>query len=191
MKSKSSRKWCDKNGSTLILLVIIIAVVITLGTSLISVSMMHYRIKKSNTEIKKSFYMSETGINESFSNAYDLIVEAVSDSVEKAEEYLLIYPLNTNEAANIFSDNFKTYVVEEIKNRINMNANPKTEIVNLDALLFINNFIKVTIKSKYISEGGTESTIIADLIIFAPDYNLIDSIDLSMLINVDNWIIRR
>lgn len=191
MKAKSSKKCCDKNGSTLILLVIIIAVVITLGTSLISVSMMHYRIKKSNTEIKKSYYLSETGINESFSNAYELIVEAVGDSIEKAEEYLLIYPLNTSEAANIFADNFKIYVVEEIKSRINKNANPKIEIVNLDALLFINNFITVTIKSKYISENGTESTTIADLIIFVPDYYLIDSIDLSMLISVDNWIIRR
>lgn len=191
LKSKCCKKCCDNNGSTLILLVIIISVVITLGTSLMSISIMHYKIKKSNTEIKKSFYMSETGINESFSNAYDLIVEAVGDSIEKAEEYLVIYPLNTSEAANIFDNNFKTFVVGEIEDRINKNSNPKIEIVNSEVLLFINNSITVSIKSKYISNSGVESTTIADLTILVPDYNLIDFIDLSMLISVDNWIIRR
>ncbi len=152
---------------------------------------MHYKIKKSNTEIKKSFYMSETGINTSFSNSYDLIVEAVGDSTEKAEEYLLIYPLNTSEAASIFADNFKTFVVREIENRISTNANPQIEIINSEALIFINNALTISIKSKYMSENGYESTTTADLIILVPDYYLIDSIDISMLISVDNWAIRR
>lgn len=183
----STKNICNNRGSTLILLVIGIAVIIALGTSLMSVSMMHYRIKKSNTEMKQSFYMSEKGINTSFSIANNLVVEAVADSIKKAEEYLFVYPSDENEAENIFSNNFKIYILRQIENRINENENPKIEITNSNSLVFIDNMLSISIKSRYISNNSIESTTVSDLIIIVPDYDLIDSIDLSTLITLDNW----
>jgi len=134
LKTIRTKDIYSNRGSTLILLVIVIAVIIALGTSLMSVSMMHYRIKKSNTEIKQSFYMSEKGINTSFSIAYNLVVEAIADSIDKAEEYLSVYPTNINEAANIFSNNYKIFILGQVESRINKNENPKIQITNVNSL---------------------------------------------------------
>lgn len=187
LKFKSTKNICNNNGSTLILLVIAISVIIILGTSLMNVSMMHYKIKKSNTEMKKSFYMSEKGLNTSFSIAYNLAVESVEDSIEKSNEYLLIYPSNSNEAANIFSNNFKVYILGRIESSINKNDNPKIEIINSDSLVFIDGELSISIKSKYISNDGVEATTLTDLIITVPDYDSIDTIDFSSLIYFNNW----
>lgn len=191
LKSISIKRRNSNSGSTLILLVIGIAIIIVLGTSLMGVSMINYRIKKSNTEIKQSFYMAETGINTSFVSAYDLLVEAINDSSEKAENYLLIYPLNEIEAESIFSDNFKIFLINKIASRINENTNPQIEITNTQSLVFIGNKLTISIKSKYISKDNVESTTMADLVIVVPDYHYIDSTDYSKLISLNNWKIRR
>lgn len=191
LKSISIKRRNSNSGSTLILLVIGIAIIIVLGTSLMGVSMINYRIKKSNTEIKQSFYMAETGINTSFVSAHDLLVEAINDSSEKAENYLLIYPLNEIEAESIFSDNFKIFLINKIASRINENTNPQIEITNTQSLVFIGNKLTISIKSKYISKDNVESTTMADLVIVVPDYHYIDSTDYSKLISLNNWKIRR
>lgn len=191
MKTIRTKDIYSNRGSTLILLVIVIAVIIALGTSLMSVSMMHYRIKKSNTEIKQSFYMSEKGINTSFSNAYNLVVEAIADSIDKAEEYLSVYPTNINEAANIFSNNYIIFILGQVESRINKNENPKIEITNVSSLFFINKELSMSIKSEYVSNNHVEATIMADLIITVPDYDLIDHIDFATLIVLDNWKVVR
>lgn len=191
MKSKFQISFLKNSGSTLVILVIAISIIIALGISLLSVSMMHFRIKKTNTEIKKAFYMAETGINRAYIDAYDLVMEAVTDSVEKSEEYLLIYPLNSIDAANLFEDNYKVYITGQIANRIKKNSNPYVAVSNAETLFFIDDKLIISIKSKQISENKVEKTISTDLIILVPDYYLMNSIDLSMLLSFNNWKIAR
>jgi hypothetical protein len=178
-------------GSTLLLLVIIIAVIMALGITLLSVSMTQYKIKKSNSEIKQSFYMAEMGINTSFNNAYELVIDATNSAIKKADDYLLVYPLDNSQAECIFSDSFKLAVIGQIEIRINKNENPKIEIANPEMLVFIDEKLIVSIESKYILKDSVEATTMIDLIIVVPNYDSVDSIDFASLITLDNWKIRK
>jgi len=183
------RHLTNKCGSTLILLVIAIAITATLGASLLSITMANYKIKKVNSEAKQSFYYSESGLNKSYLEAYNLVGDAVDDSMEKAEEYLKLYPLNEIEAMNIFKENYKIFVAGEIRNRINDAANPLVQISNVGTLSFILDKLTVIVQSKYISANNIVKISSADLIIQVPDYNgiITGTIDLSNLLSLVNW----
>lgn len=164
------RKILNKMGSTLILAVIIIALITVLGMSILNISMNHYKIKKSNTEVKKAFYNSEDGLNRAYLRIFDLICEASENSVEKADEYLELHSDDYSGASNIFINNYKLYILSYIINRVYNTDNPYTEVVNKSSLMFVNDELTVKIKSKYLSETGIEKSSAADIIISMPDY---------------------
>jgi len=157
-------------GSTLILVVIIIALITVLGMSILNIAMNHYKIKQSNSEIKKAFYMAEDGLNRAYLRIFDLICEASEDSVEKADEYLEQNHEDYSGASHIFIDNYKLYILSYIINRTYNSDNPYTEVVNISRLMFVNDELTVKIKSKYLSESGIEKSSAADIIISIPDY---------------------
>lgn len=78
----------SERGSTLVLLVMAIGIISLLGTSILGVTMMNYKIKKANTEMKSSFYMSETGLDEAYERAYKLVLEAVNKGNEDAHDFI-------------------------------------------------------------------------------------------------------
>lgn len=82
------KKYLNNKGSTMILLVMAIAVISLLGTSILGVTMMNLKIKKTNTEIKQSFYLSESGLDKSYSKAYELVQEAVELSNDEAKSFI-------------------------------------------------------------------------------------------------------
>lgn len=158
------------SGSTLILVVIIIALITVLGMSILNISMNHYKIMQSNSEVKKAFYMAEDGLNRAYLRIFDLICEASEDSVEKADEYLEQNPEDYSSASNIFINNYKLYILSFIKNRAYNSDNPYTEVVNKSSLVFVNDELTVEIKSKYLSKTGIEKSLVADIIISIPNY---------------------
>lgn len=159
-----------EEGSTLVLVVIIIAVVILLGTSILSITMAQYKIRKSNSDLKRAFYMSEKGLNQAYMNVYDLIDNACEDSIYKSNEYLQIYPEDIVGAINVFKINYKQYLIKNAENRIYSTSNPTTNVLNSSALIFVNEKLIIKVKSRYLSEKGIEKITVADIIVEVPDY---------------------
>lgn len=179
----------NNKGSILALVVIIIAVSMLLGTSVLYITMSQMQIRKSNSELKKVFYLSENGLNQAYLRVYDLISEATEDSLEKADDYLTLYPGDFNGAGNIFNNNYKLYIISNVSNRIKDTSNPYTQVLNEGALSFVQNKLKIRVSSKYISESRVEKYTSADFIIATPNYQAIveEDVDLSILINLYNF----
>lgn len=171
MKVEISYKFKNNDGSTIVLMVLIIAAVIMLGISLLSITVSQYQIRKSNSEIKKAMYLSEEGINISFLNAYSLVISASDNALFMAEEYLIVNPEDIIEAINIFKNNYKVHFIKNVISYINNNGNPQIKVVNTGNLYFINEKLTVKVSSKYISSMGIEKTIDADIIVSIPDFN--------------------
>lgn len=169
MKVCISNRFKNKDGSTMLLMVMIIAAVIMLGTTLLGITMSQYKIRKSNSDIRRAFYLSETGINEAYLDFYDLINIASNKALLKAEEHLSLNPDDITGAINIFKSNYKQYVINNALSYINNNGNPKIKVVT-DSLYFTNEKLNIKVSSKYISSGGIEKTIAADIIILIPDF---------------------
>ena len=174
----------NNKGSTLVLLIIIISLVVVLGTAVLNVVIKQYEIKRFHTDAKQSFYMSETGLNEAYIRTCTLIDESIIKAVQMAEDYLIVYPLNIVEAENIFDTNYRLNVKSNIKSRIETSQNPSVEIRNSSTLLFIDNVITVLIRSSYMHENNVEKLTWVELIVRVPVFD--DVID--GMYNADDYI---
>ena len=178
----------NNKGSVLVLLVIVIAIVIALGASLLNVVFTSYDIKRFNTETKQAFYLSENGLNESYVITRFLIEEAIEDSARKTEQYLIEYPLNEEEAKNIFKTNYKQYLTANIKNRINRYDNPSVEVRNSGSLLFIGDILIVSLRSESVFNEVEKITWV-ELNIGVPEYEdfIAGEYDVKDYIEFGNW----
>lgn len=164
------KKLLNENGSTLVLLVIVIAVIILMGASLLNITMSQYKIRQSNSEVKRAFYMSETGLNDAYLRVYDLICEASEHSVNKADEYLFNMPEDFNGASLLFKSSYKQYIISNAINIVHYSHNPYTDVVNNVGLAFISENLTLKINSKYILASGIEKISTATIVVSVPDY---------------------
>lgn len=181
--------YCDKTGSALVLTVIVIAVITVLAASLLNITMSQLRIKKSYSEVRKSFYLSEDGLNNAYLRIYDLICEASEDSLEKAGDYLELHPDDLTGASDMFANNYKLYMTANAADRIESGGNPHTEAVNKGEIVFIGSRLTVRVRSKYSGESKVEKYTAADIIISVPDYSDTKSgdTDFTKLLYFDNF----
>jgi len=137
------RKLFNNNGSTMVLLVVAIAVISMLGTSILGVTMMNYKIKKMNTDIKQSFYLSESGLDNAYANAYELISNAVQQANLEANDFIddftpanmedYIGTVYINESAPDLEGNvFYSYDDVEIQNEAKNKFEDKYEKIVMD-----------------------------------------------------------
>ena len=107
----------NNRGSVLVLLVVVVAIVTALGSSLLNIVFANYDIKRFNTESKRAYYLSENGLNESYVRTRCLIKEAIEDSVDKTELYLIEYPLNEEAAKSdvLIVSLRSAYVLDEVE----------------------------------------------------------------------------
>jgi len=186
------KKFFIRNhGSTFIVLILTIAITMSLGASLLVVTMMNFKINKVNSEIKQSLYMSETGLNNAYVDAYDLVNNAIIDSVEKVDNYIKIYPSNITEAENVFINSYKLFVTGQIINKIYDNNNPYVQVIDVENLAFDIDKLPVCIQSKYYTDNNILKTTSVNLIIKVPDYNDVinNTIDISNLLKLENWVL--
>jgi cell division protein FtsL len=178
----------NSKGSTMVLLVIAMAVIMALGVSILNIAMMQYNIRNYSAEAKQSLYKAEDGLNAAFSNIYALIEEASLSAMGETEEYLNLYPLDEIGAESIFSATFKNYVTANFKNRTESNLNPKVIITNQN-LLFIGNRLTAHLISYY-STDKIEKNVKADIIVLVPSYSDVKNnfFEAADCIGFDNWI---
>ena len=178
----------NNKGSTLVFLVIVIALIIVLGASVLNVVMRQYEIKMFNTDDRQSYYMSETGLNEAYVKSCVLINESISESLQDAEEYLFINPLNEIEAENIFDTGYKLNIESKIKSRIETAANPSVETRN-DVWVFNDNELTMSVRSSYINQNNVAKLTWVDLIISVPEFDdvLSGMYDAKDYIEFANW----
>ncbi len=178
----------NRKGSTLILLVIVIALVIVLGTSILNVVMRHYEIKKFNTDSRQSFYMSETGLNEAYVRSCVLMNESILYALQMAEDYLAINPSDIREANNIFITNYKLNIASNIKKRIDTSKNPTVVTIN-SPLSFVNNSMRISVRSSYADEHNAAKLMWVDLIISVPEFDDVinGGCEVKNYIELANW----
>lgn len=157
-------------GSILILMVIIIAIIGSISLATLSIAASQYQIKKTNSSIKRAFYLSEDGINTAALRVCDLICRACEDSANKTDEYAELYPDNIAVAEALFKNNYKLYVINRAASTINNSGNPSIKIVNYNDLFFMDEKLTLHVKSTYISDTGIEKSLNADLVILIPSY---------------------
>lgn len=170
------------------LITIILGVIMMLGFTCLHITSTQYQIRKSNSEVKKAFYMSESGLNYAYVQVYELICEAAADSVDKADEFLLSYYDDSEGAANLFYNSYKMNVSRNVYNRVKLSSNPVVKVIACSGL-FMGGKLTVRISSKYISDSGIVRSTFADIIILVPDYQKTKTgaIDFTSLLYFNNF----
>ena len=158
-----------KNGSVLVLVVIVTGAMMMLGFTCQYIAFTQYQIRKSNSEVKRALYMSENGLNCACSRVYELICEAAGDSVDKTLEFLQECPEDYEKAEEFFYDSYKLNISSSIYGRVISNSNPAVEVTACSGL-FSGGELTVCISSKYITDCGIVKTTYADIIILIPDF---------------------
>ena len=176
----------NNKGSTLVLLIIVIALVIVLGASVLNIAVKQYAIKKFNIDSKQAFYFSETGLNEAYVKSCALIEESIIKALQITEDYISINSFN-EQAENIFVTSYKIYIGTNIENRIETASNPKVKVWN-DTLVFIDNALTLELKSSYIHNDIDKVTGV-ELVIGVPDYHDVSegAYDVRDYIKFKNW----
>jgi len=164
----------EKRGSVMVLVVVIVAAVTVIASLMLSVAMGQFKIRKSNSELRKAFYLSEDGLNRTYSNIYELMCDACEESLRMADEYLSYNPDDDEIAEKIFENCYKRYMLDNIFRCVSV-QNPRTEIANRRNLTFMYGRLTVSVSSVYVSESGTEKRTSADIIVCIPSYTEIRS----------------
>ncbi|WMJ76663.1 MULTISPECIES: hypothetical protein [unclassified Sedimentibacter] len=182
-------KVIENRGSALVLIIIVTAVITTLGLTCLSISMGQFRIRKSNSEHKRALYKSEGGLDYAYEEIYDLICSAVEDSISKSDEYLLAEPGDIYGASDVFKNNFKQVVDCRIVHEVENCFNAQISVLNGSRLMFVNDELIARVSSKYISESGIIKITSADIIVYVPDYLDIisNTADISDLLHITNF----
>jgi hypothetical protein len=81
-----------KEGSVMVLLVLVIAITTLLGTTIMCVSMINYKMKITNSDIINNSYSSESALDE----GYALIIKTYDDSYNEAKNYITDFTQNIN-----------------------------------------------------------------------------------------------
>lgn len=79
-------KWLRSDkGSTLMMVVITIAILGVLGTALLSMSLMNINMKYNDTRVKKTLYFAESGIDQVHARVGEFVENAIDDALTKTE----------------------------------------------------------------------------------------------------------
>lgn len=108
------QKNLNQRGSTLVMVMIVMMVLLLLGTTILSLAYSNYKMKKINSQDTASFYLAEAGLEE----AYAMIGSMVDDAIEKGNE----------EVAKVYTEEF-------IRNYIEYDEETDQEYIDEDRLM--------------------------------------------------------
>lgn len=76
----------NNKGSTLVILLIITTILMLLGTTIITLSITNYKMKKINSYVKESFYYAESGLDEALIKTNEIVYESITYANTKVDE---------------------------------------------------------------------------------------------------------
>ncbi len=173
----------DKKGSVMVLVIIIIAVVTALTSLMLSIAAGQFKIRKSNSELRRAFYLSEDGLNKTYLNIYELMCDASEESLKRADEYLTDFPENYAIANEVFVNSYKRYIIDNISGCAG-GKNPHTKIANEGNLFFVDRKLVIEVKSTYFSESGINRYTAAKITVCIPVYEEVMAGDLNTHKNI-------
>lgn len=95
----------DEKGSTLMLVVITVAILSLLGTALLSMSLMNINMKYNDVRIKKSQYYAESGIDQVYAYVGKLVSEDIAEAMRLTDEQIS----DTIEQINDIIETYENY----------------------------------------------------------------------------------
>lgn len=185
----------NNKGSTLVMLMIIMTILTLLGVTILTISVTNFKFKVINSEVKRNFYITEAGLDEAYNITKNLIKEAIEEGNKSVDDFIMDLDLGEGsiyikedgtidlEALNqvqneLFKDAYKTYVLKNIKNRLENSNNytiesdgikPQIRVLN-DSFSFSEDKLELDIESTFIKDE-IEKKIKVSLIISVPNYN--------------------
>lgn len=94
----------DYKGSTLVILLLTISVIILIGTIALSITFMNFKMKKLNSEVKKVFYLAEAGIDEAYIISKGFVNDAINYAVTKVNEFNKFETQNNENSVDLQCD---------------------------------------------------------------------------------------
>lgn len=193
-------KLNNNKGFTLILVLLVIAILSILGTTLIGMTIANYKMKLVNTKAKQSFYLSEAGLEESYAKVYNLINDSLVVANSSVEDFLDDFSYEQeiqneldgidslyidengqidedylqDKMNHVFKLEFESNIKGLIKDTIENTDEYHKEYDSIEVLesspKFKNEIMELTIKSTY-SVDDVKRKSQVDLVITTPDYN--------------------
>ncbi len=190
----------NNRGSALVMVILIMMVVMVLGSTVMSISLISYKMKKTNTTAQANLYLSEAGLDEAvavtkktsnlaikegnqevetFYSSFDFEAEVEDEDSpfildgKLNDEYLEVY------ANNIFQGKYKEYIVNNLIDNIEGNTYTtlngkveeyRVEPVNENILYFFDNKATVNIESEVV-DRGVKRRITGDIIVNVPNFS--------------------
>lgn len=202
----------DCRGSTLVILLLTLSVIFLIGITALSLAVTNYKMKKLNSELKKTFYLAEAGNEEAYIITSDFVIEAIDYAISKVEELEETKrqsndnALSKEEVDIIFRGAFKSFIkgncidVSPNISLISVLKDNKSYTIYKDGYPQIDPIITeleegflLEVKSTYMKEN-IKKIIIMKYSIDIPDYNcciLIDDFRLEDIIRIIEWSIER
>ena len=142
----------NQRGSAYILIIIIFAIISTLGITVVSVSMMTYKMKRIEFQSKAAFYLSEAGLEE----IYGLIAKEVDNAIS----YGILEREIKGGGQEQFKTSYTTYINEKLYPCIGSysctvldpefsNATPILKILEVALFTKEQDTFSITIQSSY------------------------------------------
>ena len=89
---RMSKIMLDKRGAILTLVLLINSIMILIGTVLLSTASMDFKMKKLNSEVKKTLYHAEAGIDEAYVITLEFISSAIEYAIsEEEKDYRIVF----------------------------------------------------------------------------------------------------
>lgn len=86
-----AKKILGNKGTILALVMIICSVMILTGTVLLSTTLMDYKMKKINSEVKKALYQAEAAIDEAYVITLEFVASAIEYAAKEETDFKTIF----------------------------------------------------------------------------------------------------
>lgn len=184
------KKSLNNKGVILVLVLLINSIMILTGTAVLSTALMNYKMKKINSEVKKTLYLAEAGLNE----AYVITLDFVSSAMECAAKDEI------NDIRTAFIDFLKgNYRDSEMRKSLKSILENNTKyLVYKDGYPLINAILTekkehfiLEVKSTYI-KGNITKIVLMQCEILIPEWEIdIENSKAEDLVRIIDWKVER
>lgn len=97
----------NERGSSLVLVITIMSILILLGTTLLTLALINFKMKDINSTVKQSYYIAEGALEEGYVKLNQLCINLLEESHDYANN-------NSNKYKSRFKEKFPIYVNDKL-----------------------------------------------------------------------------